>query len=199
MQSFIDTVKKKYGDLVYIIQNPPGNKTERYRKLLLFISIVCIIDYLAFSYLSDKNVFDVFPSLPAIDTREEITVYLPDLQSSTLMKENRMITPSHDTNIQVRELVKIVSRGSQYENTAIIVPVDLLVRKVWIEGDTCIVDVGLLQIPKTTNIIEGSEKAFHKAISKTIKENIDGISKVILLENGVPGKRLWEISETAYF
>ncbi|MFW5770276.1 MAG: hypothetical protein ACOCX9_02465 [Spirochaetota bacterium] len=199
MKSFIDTMKKKYRDLVFIIQNPPVDRKERYRKLLLFISVVCIVDYLAFSYLADKNIFNVFPSLPVLDTRDEIVVYLPDLQTSKIMKENRMITRSDDTHIQIRELVKIVSRGSKYENTAILVPVDLLVRKVWIEGDTCVVDLGLLKMPGNATIIDGSEKAFQDALSRTIKENIDGISRVILLENGIPGKRLWDLSETAYF
>jgi len=199
MKSFIDKVKERFRNLVFVVQNPPADRKERNRKLLLFISVVCIVDYLALSYLAEKNIFDVFPSLPVLDTRDEIVVYLPDLQASTMMKENRMITRSDDTHIQVRELVKIVARGSKYENTAILVPVDLLVRKVWIEGETCVVDLGLLKIPGNATIIEGSEKAFHDAISKTIKENIDGISRVILLENGIPGKRLWELSDTAYF
>ncbi len=199
MKSFIDKIKEKFRNLVFVVQNPPADRKERNRKLLLFISVVCIVDYLALSYLADKNIFDVFPSLPVLDTRDEIVVYLPDLQASTMMKENRMITRSGDTHIQVRELVKIVARGSKYENTAILVPVDLLVRKVWIEGETCVVDLGLLKVPGSATIIEGSEKAFHDAINKTIKENIDGISRVILLENGIPGKRLWEVSETAYY
>jgi len=198
MKSFIDKIKERFRNLVFVVQNPPADRKERNRKLLLFISVVCIVDYLALSYLADKNIFDVFPSLPVLDTRDEIVVYLPDLQASTMMKENRMITRSDDIHIQVRELVKIVARGSKYENTAILVPVDLLVRKVWIEGDTCAVDIGLLKIAGNATIIEGSEKAFREAISKTIKENIESISRVILLENGIPGKRLWELSESAY-
>ena len=199
MKSFLDKIKDKYKEVVHIIQNPPEDRKKRYRQLLLFVSILCIIDYLAFSYMADNNVFDIFPSIPVIDTRDEINVYLPDLQPERIMKETRLIKRSNDISVQVRQLVKIVARGSKYENTSIIVPVDIHIRKVWLEGDTCIIDFELSSITGNSPVIDGSEKAFLTAVNKTISENIESISRVVFLESGIPGKRMWELSESIYY
>ena len=167
---------------------------------MLFVSILCIVDYLAFSYLSDNNVFDIFPSIPVIDTREEIYVYLPDLhQAGELLKETRLIKRSNDVDVQVRQLVKLVAHGSKYENTSIIVPVDLHIRKIWVEGETCIVDFELSRISDNSPVIDGSEKAFLTAVNKTISENIENVSHVVFLDGGIPGKRMWDLSESVYY
>ncbi len=199
MKSFLEKIRKKYRDIVYIIQNPPEDRKKRYRKILLFVSVLCIIDYLAFSYLAHNNVFDIFPSIPVIDTRDQVNVYLPDLQTDRMLKETRLIKRSDDMSVQVRQLVKTVARGSKYENTSVIVPVDLHIRKVWLEGDSCIIDFELSRIAGNSPVIDGSEKAFLTAVNKTISENIKSITRVVFLENGIPGKRMWELSESAYY
>jgi len=50
-----------------------------------------------------------------------------------------------------------------------------------------------VMLEKEIVVVKGSEQMFREALEKTIIENIPGIKKVILLEKGVPGKRLWEI------
>jgi len=42
-------------------------------------------------------------------------------------------------------------------------------------------------------VVKGSEQMFKESLEKTITENVPGIKKVILLEKGVPFRKLWEI------
>jgi len=45
-----------------------------------------------------------------------------------------------------------------------------------------------------TPVIPGSEDNFRAALEKSITENIPSIKRVVVLEKGVPLKRLWEVA-----
>ncbi len=65
---------------------------KRYRLILLAVSVVCIIDYVAISILTDKNIFDIYPSLPALDTRETIDIFVADLDAKSVLEETREVS-----------------------------------------------------------------------------------------------------------
>ncbi len=171
-----------------------ADRIKKNRFLVLAISLLLIFDYAVFCLHADKNVFNIFPSFPVLDGREERTVYLPYIDGRTMLKESRKINVPDDNDEFVRSLFRIVQRGSIYENTSMAVPVDTYIRKVWFAGDACVIDVALASLQEDTQIIEGSEANFRRALEKTICANIPSIKKVLLLEKGIPGKPLWEIA-----
>lgn len=173
-----------------------SSRVERNRFLVLLVSGLIIFDYLVFCYHSDKSIFDIFPSFPVVDTRKVINVYLPDLDGKGILRERRSVPVLDDTEGFIRALFKIVVKGSDYENTSMLAPMDTYVRKVWIYGDTCVIDICLPVIPEEAKVIPGSEEAFRAALEKTIVENIPAVKRVILLEKGIPGKRIWEIGRS---
>jgi len=61
------------------------------------------------------------------------------------------------------------------------------------DGRICVIDLSPVILEKEINVVKGSEQMFRESLEKTITENIPGIKKVILLEKGVPFKKLWEI------
>ncbi len=171
-----------------------SNRVEKNRFLLLLISLLLVFDYVLFCYHADKGVFDIFPSLPALDEREKRTVYLPDIDGRSILAEKRRVLVSKNREELVRRLFKIVVGGSMYENTSMAVPVDPCVRAVWFQGRTCIIDVAPMTIREDSPLITGSEANFARALEKTITANIPSIKTLMLLEKGIPGKPLWEVS-----
>ena len=171
-----------------------GDPLRRNRFLVLSISLLLIFDYMVFCYHADKNIFDIFPALPKLDLRERRAIYVPANDGKSLLKETRKIDVPEDTDRFAGLLFGMVAKGSIYENTSGAVPVDTYVRTVWLKGDTCYIDAGLAVLRDNTAIIPGSEENFRTALEKSIVENIPSIKRVVLLEKGVPLKRLWEVA-----
>jgi len=172
-----------------------SGKTERNRTLLLFVSLVLLMDYLMFSYHTGKNIFDIFPSIPVVSDKEKRTVYLPDPDGKTLLKETRKLSVPEDREMFVRMLYRVVVKGSIYDNTSMAVPIQTYIRHVWFNEGTCCIDL-MLPVFKdnSARIAEGSERNFLTALEKTITGNIPSVKSVIVLENGIPGRQLWEIA-----
>jgi len=189
--TLIEKCRKYYTMFIEMLANPPADTKKRYRMILLVVSVVCIVDYAAISVLTDKNIFDIYPSLPALDTRDTIDIFVADLDAKSILKETREVSLSGDNVSRVRRLVKLVAEGSEFENTRAIAPVDIIVRHVWFYDTTCIIDCELGTIEGQVPYIPDSFKAFNKALEQTISRNIPGITKVMLLEHGIYGKNLW--------
>jgi hypothetical protein len=172
---------------------------EKNRIMILLVSAVFFIDYIMFSYHVDKNIFDIFPSIPVLENKDKINIYIPSEGCKEILSEKREINTDVDEDILVKKLVALVAEGSYFENTSSNVPVKLLVKNVWITpdenggGNVCLIDISPVILEREIAIIAGSEQMFRDSLEKTVKENISGITRVILLEKGVPFKKLWEI------
>ncbi len=166
------------------------DRTGRTRFLVLFISLVLIGDYLMFCYHTDKNIFNIFPPIPRLDTRSDISIYVPDKDAKELMKESRTIQVPDRKDVYAGMLYKMVARGSMFDNTSHIVPVKTFVRHVWVGETDCAIDIDFHAAKDRIESVPGSDIAFQKALEKTIAENIPGISTVRVLLNGVP-RKLW--------
>jgi hypothetical protein len=171
-----------------------ADRIERNRMLVLGLSLALIFNYIVFCFHTGKSVFDIFPSFPVIDTRDECVVYIPDSDGKTLLKETRKVPSLDDRGELVRLLFKAVAAGSHFENTSMAVPADLSVRGVWFFEETCVIDLSLALLRENAESIPGSESNFRLAVEKTITENIPGITDVKILERGIPGKNLWEVA-----
>ncbi|HPP50021.1 MAG TPA: hypothetical protein PLO73_08620 [Spirochaetota bacterium] len=189
--TLIEQCRHYYTAFVELVVNPQADTKKRYRMVLLAVSILCIIDYAAISVLTDKNIFDIYPSLPALDTRETIDIFVADLDAKSILKETRQVLLPQNNESKVRRLVKLVAEGSEFENTRAIAPIDIVVRHVWFYDTTCIIDCELGTIEGQVPYIPDSFKAFNKALEQTISRNIPGITRVVLLEHGIYGKNLW--------
>lgn len=178
-----------------------NDKKERNRILILFIGGLFIYDYILFSYHTDKNIFDIFPSIPVLDERVSINIYLPSLDGKTLLNESRLVPKFNSNERFVKYLFSQVVKGSLYKNTSKTVPVDIVLRNIWIpesKDDTslsgmCIVDIETSILNDEFDLIAGSEGLFKSALEKTIIENIKDISKISILVQGIPDAFLWEI------
>jgi len=166
------------------------DRVGRTRFLVLFISLVLIGDYLMFCYHTDKNIFNIFPPIPRLDTRSDISIYVPDKDARELMKESRKIQVPDGKDVYAGMLYRMVARGSIFDNTSHIVPVKTFVRHVWIGETECVIDIDFHAAKDRIESVPGSDLAFQKALEKTITENIPGISTVRVLLNGVP-RKLW--------
>ncbi len=169
------------------------SEVKKNRTVVLILALVLVADYLMICFHTGRNPVDIFPSIPVLDMRDEITVYVPSPEGK-LLKENRLIDISDDNELFAKRLVRFVTSGSAYENTRIMTPIQGNVRKVWISDGTCVVDFWLETIDADAPVNAGAEKLYHEAIIKTISENIKDVKKVIICENGIPGKSLWETS-----
>lgn len=165
---------------------------QKNRTILLMVSLLLLLDYLMFCHHTEKNIFNIFPSFPVLSDKEHRTVYLPDLDGKSLITERRELSVPNDRDEFVRLLYKIVSKGSIYDNTSMTVPIETFVRGIWFHEGLCIIDLELPFLKDNSGIIEGSERNFLTALEKTIKENIPAVSRVMVLEKGIPEKTLWE-------
>ncbi|MBN2039277.1 MAG: hypothetical protein JW864_04510 [Spirochaetes bacterium] len=134
----------------------------------------------------------ILPSIPLIEHKKEIFVYVPDTDGVNIIKEPRSISIPENKEGYVRLLIEKIINGSNIENTSIAVPVELFIRKIWFNDDTCIIDITPSIQDKDIKIVNGSESIFIKSIEKTITENIPSIKKIAILERGIPGRNLWE-------
>ena len=175
------------------------DRKEKNRIMILLVSALFLIDYAMVSYHIDKNLFDIFPSFPVIESKDSINIYIPSEGCKEIISEKREIDTDVEKDILVKKLVALVAEGSYFENTSSNVPVKLLVKNVWITpdenggGDVCLIDISPVILEREIAIIAGSEKMFRDSLEKTVKENIPGITRVLLLEKGVPFRKLWEI------
>jgi hypothetical protein len=161
------------------------------RVIVLVLSLVFIGDYLMICYHTGRNPAGIFPSIPVLDFRKKITVYIPS-PDGAILKETRLIQKSDDTEEYIKRLTRFVIDGSSFENTRPVTPIQGSVRKVWIHDQTCAIDIRLEQLEDDAPVMAGSENLFREALSKTIIENVGGVKSVIVLENGIPNKNIWE-------
>jgi hypothetical protein len=189
----------RYADIVKTeIVAYPGGK-ERTRRLIILFASLFILDYLMYCLHTDKNVADIFPDIPSLDRVRQVSIYIPGLDGATITREHRSIPVYGNDERTARILFEMVARGSHYDNTALAVPVDLFVRKVWIYGTNggknrvCVLDCEPAELRPDVIPIKNSERLFRNAVEKTIKENIPSITSVMVLEKGVPGAPLWEL------
>jgi len=181
-----------------LVRSARSSRKERNRLLILAVSCLFILDYLAFFYHIDKNIFDIVPLLPELDLRNTAEIYLPSNYNMSVIAEKRMV-PEFDNDERMAEfLFKNVVRGSIYENTSVMVPCGLFIRKIWIYTDdknerTCVFDVSPDLLKSNAASIKGSEALFIDALTKTITVNIPSIKKVIMVNNGIPDRIVWDI------
>lgn len=182
-----------------IIAGAKSDQREYNRVMFLSISGLCFFGYLMICVLTEKNVFDIFPPVPAIKESRKINIYIPSENCTAIIQEQRRVFSDLEDDKLVHRIFYLVTAGSQYENTMSNVPAKFVIKKIWIidreegDGKTCLIDLMPVMLEKEIVVVKGSEQMFREALEKTIIENIPGIKKVILLEKGVPGKRLWEI------
>ena len=170
------------------------NQNSRNRRVLLFASLIVLLDYLFVCYHVGRNPLDLVPSVPHIDLRDEITVYVAGIDGKTILKEKRYVDKGESDVKFVSRLVSLVFAGSNQDNTRLAVPVSGKIRNIWIFENKCIVDVRSSVIGDDIAILPESEATFKKAVRQTITENVPSIKEVIIAENGIPEKRLWETS-----
>ncbi len=171
-----------------------NDRKKRNRFGVLIITLMIILDYLMICFQIERNPFAIFPPFPVRDSREEVTVFLPDVDGNTILKETRMVDRSGTDENFIKYLMYIITRGSKYENTRLAVPIDAIVRAVWIENSICIIDIRMEALPKDVPIIKGTEANFREAVKKTVMANFEGIQDVILVENGIYNRNMWELS-----
>jgi hypothetical protein len=172
---------------------------ERNRIVLLAISSLFILDYIMFSYHVNKNIFDIFPSIPVLEQKKKVNIYIPSEGCKEIISEKRQVYSNLENENLIRRLFDLVARGSYYENTSENVPVNFLIKMIWLvndetgSGKICIIDLSPVILDKDITVVKGSEQMFRESLEKTIVENIPGIKKVMILEKGIPYKKLWEI------
>jgi len=175
------------------------DKKERNRIAILALSSILFLDYVMFSYQIESNILDIFPSIPVIEDRVTIKIYIPSEGAAEIISEERVIHDGHSDEVLVKKLFSLIAEGSFYENTALNVPAKYTIKKIWIteaesgSGKICAIDIMPEMLKSDITIVKGSENLFKESLEKTIIENIPGITGVIILENGVPFRRLWEI------
>ncbi len=174
------------------------DRRELVRLMALVVAGVFLLNYAMYSYHTDKNVLDIFPSLPLLEKTKEVTVYLPALDGKSILTEKRSVPVFDSDENYAYHLFKTVEDGSIYDNTSLMVPVEIFIKKVWFNkskgtGIDCVFDVETPFQEPDAAVIKGSEVLFMKALEKTIRTNIPSVKRVYVLENGVPGKPLWEV------
>ena len=195
LASFYNKINNFYDKIETAINKFALEKTKKTRYLMVLLASLFIMDYFLFCIHAEKNPFDIFPVFPVKDQRKVINIYLPDIDGKSLIKEAKKVSAIKDKKNYIQLLFQKVINGSEYENTAVIVPSQCYIRQIWLYDDICAIDVSFSFLKKNSSAIPGSESTFREALSKTIKENIDSIKEVILLDRGIPGKALWELND----
>lgn len=167
---------------------------SRNRFLMLFLSSLFLFDYLLFCYITAGNPLDIFPSFPLLEDKKMLHVYLPDTDGKSILKESREISIPENKEEYAKILIGLVIKGSDIDNTSSAVPVNLFNRRIWFEGETCVIDFvpSLPGSAKNKKILTGnSEAIFRESLEKTITENIRTVRSIMLLERGIPGRPMW--------
>jgi len=195
----LDQKEKIKQGIEKIIAGAKAEQREYNRVMFLSVSGLCFFGYLMLCLLTEKNVFDIFPPVPAIKENRKINIYMPAEGCTGIIQEQRRVFSDLEEDKLVHRIFYLVAAGSQYENTMSNVPAKFIIKKIWIvdnengDGKICLIDIMPVMLEKDIAVVKGSEQMFREALEKTIIENVPGIKKVILLEKGVPGKKLWEI------
>jgi hypothetical protein len=171
-----------------------SDKPERNRSMMLFLASLFLFDYLLFCYISSQNPFNIFPSIPLVEYRKMINVYIPDTDGKSIIRETREISIPDIKEEYVKLLINIVINGSNIDNTSVAVPVSLFNRKIWFMEDICVIDFvpSLPETLKNKKKLSGnSVEIFKESLEKTIIENIPSVKNIMLLERGIPGRSLW--------
>ncbi len=196
VKQYFSAFRKKIEE---IIAAAKADIKERNRIMLLTISGLFFFGYLMMCLLVDKNIFDIFPPVPAIKQYKTISIYVPSDGCTEIVKEQVRVYSAIEDDKLVHRLFYLVADGLKQENTRFNVPAEFIIKKIWIvesedgNGKTCVIDLMPVMLQKEITVVKGSEQMFRGALEKTIVENVPGIKKVILLEKGIPNKRLWEI------
>lgn len=175
------------------------NKKERTRIVILVLSSILFFDYVLFSYQVESSIFNIFPSIPVIENKIKINIYIPSEGAAEIISEEREIHENLEEEVLVKKLFSLVAAGSFYENTALNVPARYTIKKIWLvetedeEGKLCVIDIMPAMLEKDIKVVKNSETLFKESLEKTIVENVPGIKKVMVLEKGVPFRKLWEI------
>lgn len=197
VKSYILSAKEKYTEIKENYNSK--DKKEKTRIAVLALSSLLFLDYVMFSYSVESSIFDIFPSIPVIEDKIEINIYIPSEGAAEIINEKREIHSNLEEEVLVKKLFSLVAAGSYYENTALNVPVKYTIKKIWItdmesgDGRICAIDLMPAILGKDIAVVKNSETLFRESLEKTILENVTGIKKVMLLEKGVPFRKLWEI------
>ena len=176
-----------------VFQSSKNDLNARKRYVFLTVSFLLFVNYLMICFHIDKNVFDFFPTIPIQESYHKINIFIPDLDG-TILEEARNVVEYSSNERLALFIFNEVMKGSHFENTSIMVPTKLIVRTIWIEDSKkiCIFDLEPVILSDDVNVIQGSEKLFLDALTRSIKANIPGITDVKLLERGIPS-RIWEM------
>jgi hypothetical protein len=176
-----------------------SSEKEKNRVYILVTASLFLLIYIMFSYHIDKNIFNIFPSIPLLEDKRSINIYIPSEGCKEILTEKREIYSKLKNENLIERLFELVCAGSYFENTSENVPVDFLIKKIWIvdgkngDGKVCVIDLSPIILDRDIHVVKGSEKMFKDALEKTITSNMPEIKKIILLEKGVPFRKLWEM------
>ena len=176
-----------------------NSEKEKNRIYILATASLFLLIYIMFSYHIDKNIFNIFPSIPLLEDKKTINIYIPSEGCKEILTEEREVYSKLEDESLIEKLFNLVCAGSYFENTSENVPIDLLIKKIWIveaengDGKVCVIDLSPIILDKDIHVVKGSEQMFKDALEKTITSNVPEIKKVILLEKGVPFRKLWEM------
>ena len=96
------------------------DSSERNRFLMIAISSLILLDYFLFCFISNRNPLMILPSIPLIEHKKDINVYVPDTDGINIIKESRSISIPENKEGYVRLLIEKIIKGSNIENTSII-------------------------------------------------------------------------------
>ena len=191
-----NNIKKYISDTKTEMAN---SEKEKNRIYILATASLFLLIYIMFSYHIDKNIFNIFPSIPLLEDKRTINIYIPSEECKEILTEEREVYSKLEDESLIEKLFDLVCAGSYFENTSENVPIDLLIKKIWIveaengDGKVCVIDISPIILDKDIHVVKGSEQMFKDALEKTITSNIPEIKKVILLEKGIPFRKLWEM------
>ena len=130
MDFVIEKVSRPFFDF-YVRHIKREDRKQMNRRLLFAASLIVMLDYLLVCYHVDRNPLDIFPGIPKLEGRSEVTVYVTDIEGKNLLKEKRLLETDDTRENVARELVNFVLAGGNSENTKISVPITGNIRKIW--------------------------------------------------------------------
>ena len=187
---FLEHLKSSIKNAIELFKN---DSKERKRYIFLTITFLVGVNYLMICYHIDRNIFAFFPTIPIQENYHKINIFVPDTDGTMLEESRDVVEYSSNERLALFIFNEIV-KGSHFENTSIVVPARLTVRKVWIEdsNNVCVFDLEPVILSDDVDIVPGSEKMFLDALTRSIKANIPQITDVKLLERGVHS-RIWDM------